>query len=371
MVKHKIEALLFSSGRKMSVEEISRLCKQKSDVVVEMLNELQKDYEGRNSSLMLVQEGDFWKITVREHHLPLVRKIVSETELSKSVIETLAVIAFKYPILQSNLIKIRTNKAYDHLKDLEEAGYITRQKRGRTKLIKLTQKFFDYFSLPEEKLKEQFQDFESIAKAIEEKERDVEEIKADQKKKAEDAKKEDERIKKEVDKVDEEHLGKLEVFEEKEVDTSKDKLGDLEIVDEQDSKDEDVAPEVIEEKEEVKEEPVEEKVEVIEEVDEKPREEEVVEEPQEEVKEEPVEKEKVEERPEISEEEVKKEFGKELPPEEEKRVQEEVDKMLHPPKEEGEDSEKVVNEEEKEKEEGKEEAKDLLEAEMEKKPSEK
>ena len=59
----------------------------------------------------------------------MVRKIVTETELTRSVMETLAVIAFKYPILQSDLIKLRTNKAYDHLVELEKSGYISRQKR--------------------------------------------------------------------------------------------------------------------------------------------------------------------------------------------------------------------------------------------------
>ena len=83
----------------------------------------------------------------------MVRKIVTETELTRSVMETLAVIAFKYPILQSDLIKLRTNKAYDHLVELEKSGYISRQKYC-TNLIKLTDKFFKYFDLTEENLRE-------------------------------------------------------------------------------------------------------------------------------------------------------------------------------------------------------------------------
>ena len=152
---------------------------------------------------MLVEEGDFWKFTVQDHFIPMVRKIVTETELTKSVLETLAVIAFKYPILQSDMIKLRTNKAYDHLVELEKSGYITRQKHGRTNLIKLTEKFFKYFDLTEEKLKEQFRDFDSIAKAIKEKEMEVEQIKEEQRKRAEDLKKEDEKIKKEIESLDE------------------------------------------------------------------------------------------------------------------------------------------------------------------------
>ena len=154
MLKKDIEALLFSAGRKLGIEEFTQITKSTPEEIKFALAELKMEYDEKNSSLMLANEGDSWKLTVREPFLPLVRKIVTETELSKTILETLAVIAFKYPIKQSDLIKIRTNKAYDHLKELEEMGYITRQKHGRTNLIKLTQRFFEYFDLPEEKVKE-------------------------------------------------------------------------------------------------------------------------------------------------------------------------------------------------------------------------
>lgn len=202
-VKSKVEAVLFSVGHKISLDEISKLCRSRKEDVVAALNELRKEYDDKQSSLMIVEEGDFWKFTVRDHYTPIVRKIVTETELTKSVLETLAVIAFKYPILQSDLIKLRTNKAYDHLTELESAGYISRQKHGRTNLIKLTEKFFKYFDLTEENLKEQFKDFGSIAKAIKEKEEEVDKIKEEQRKKAEDLKKEDEKIKQEIEALDE------------------------------------------------------------------------------------------------------------------------------------------------------------------------
>lgn len=202
-VKSKVEAVLFSVGHKISLDYIIKLCRSTKEEAIAALNELKKEYDDKQSSLMIVEEGDFWKFTVRDHYTPIVRKIVAETELTKSVLETLAVIAFKYPILQSDLIKLRTNKAYDHLTELESAGYISRQKHGRTNLIKLTERFFKYFDLTEEKLKEQFRDFDSIARAIKEKEEEVEKIKEEQRKRAEDLKKEDEKIKQEIESLDE------------------------------------------------------------------------------------------------------------------------------------------------------------------------
>ena len=217
-VKSKVEAILFSIGHKIALDEICRLSRSKKEEVLASLKELQSEYEQKQSSLMLADEGDFWKFTVRDHLIHVVRKIVTETELTKSVLETLAVIAFKYPMLQSDIIKLRTNKAYDHLVELEKAGYITRQKHSRTNLIKLTDKFFRYFDLTEENLKEQFRDFDSIARAIKEKEIEVSQIKEEQKKKAEELKQQDEKIRQEIDsldKIDEEFKIPLDTYEAK------------------------------------------------------------------------------------------------------------------------------------------------------------
>jgi|TARA_B100002003_G_C14119361_1_gene538319 segregation and condensation protein B len=238
-LKKRVEALLFSSGKRMNVEDIAGLCKEKIEDVKKTLFELKIEYERNDSSLMLLEEGDFWKLTVRDQFLPIVEKIVTETELSKTVLETLAVIAFKYPIMQSDLIKIRTNKAYDHLTELEQAGYISRQKHGRSKLIKLTDKFFEYFDLPRDKLRDKFKDFGSIADAIKDKELEIDKIREDQRKDAEDAKKEDERIKQAAESADKEEIpldtydsSKSKEEEKPEVEIEKEKLGSLEVVNE-------------------------------------------------------------------------------------------------------------------------------------------
>lgn len=333
MLKGKLEALLFSSGRKMDIEELSRLTYAKPEEIQNSLTELKKEYDEKDSSVMVVNEGNSWKLTVREQFLPLVQKIVTETEMSKTVTETLAVIAFKYPIKQSDLIRIRTNKAYDHLKELEEMGYITRQKHGRTYLIKLTQKFFEYFDLPEEKLKETFQDFRSIAKAIEDKETEIETIKQEQKAQAHEEKQKDEKIREEVDLVDEEGRDvPLDTYKNKEAKQDKGKskveviggkVGNLKVVDE-------------------------------------PSEEEL------EKERERIRKIKEEDQNKLEEKNEKPKFegiGIKVTPEMEKLIDKKVEGILHPPKEEQDDSKEF--EKKKEESKSKEEPKDLLEAEME------
>lgn len=297
---------MFSSGRRMALEELSRLCHASMEEVKNALEELKKEYEQKDSSLMIVEEGNFWKLTTREHYLDVVKKIVTETELTKSLMETLAVIAFKYPILQSEVIKIRTNKAYDHLKELEEIGYITRQKHGRTNLIKLTDKFFTYFSLTKEELKDKFRDFGSLAEAIEKKEEEIEQAKKEYGEKAKAAK---------------EH---------------KEKLGQLIVVEEEEMPPE-VPTQIIEDKQMLG------PLEVVEELPEQQKAEEV----EEGIAEEALAKGKTKrakkhifESGEGKEEAPKKAPAKEkLPPEIARRVEQRVEEILHPPKEEEESPE--------------------------------
>lgn len=147
-LKNQIEAILFAAGKRVELSEISKLTKAQESAIKQAISELLQKHNLESSPLLLTEENNGWKLTVKEDYLPLVQTIVTETELDKSTMETLAVIAWKYPILQSEVIKMRTNKAYEHLSTLEEAGFVERVKFGRTKKIKLTDKFFTYFSLP-------------------------------------------------------------------------------------------------------------------------------------------------------------------------------------------------------------------------------
>ena len=163
-LRKQLEAVLFAAGRKMTVDELARLCRTTPVPVQQQLQQLKAEYENKDSSLLLMDESDGWKLTVKEQYAPVVQKIVAETELTRTMIETLAVIAWKAPVMQSNVIRIRTNKAYDHIAALEKSGFINREKHGRSQMIKLTDRFFKYFDVktPEE-VKEKFKGLSEAA----------------------------------------------------------------------------------------------------------------------------------------------------------------------------------------------------------------
>ncbi len=170
-LKKEVEAILFSAGRTVELRELQKLLHvSEPGLIKETIRELKQDYEQKDSPLMILSEDDGWKLTVKEKYLRTVQKINPHTELSKTILETLSVIAWKQPVLQSDVIKIRTNKAYDHISELERLGFISKERQGRSFMLKVTQKFLDYFDLPDaDAIKDMFSDFKDIEVAVQKK----------------------------------------------------------------------------------------------------------------------------------------------------------------------------------------------------------
>lgn len=155
----KLEALLFASGKYLTEEQLITLSGIPKNKIKKTLSELTKIYEERDTSLAIYNEGDAWKLNVKEEYTDVIREVVSDAEMPRAVMETLAIIAYKNPVLQSEIKDIRGTSVYDHIPLLEAKGFITRDKHGRSYKIKLTNKFHEYFDIDGEmKLAELFKD---------------------------------------------------------------------------------------------------------------------------------------------------------------------------------------------------------------------
>jgi len=151
--KNKIEAVLFTVGKFLSVDDIARLVSiGSSGIIKEYLEKLKQEYDGKDSALELIENEGKWRLNIKKEFLYLTEKLLTDSELEKPTQQTLAVVAYKNPVMQCEIIKMRGNKAYDHIKILLDNGFITSEKSGRTRLLKLTPKFFDYFDVVDENL---------------------------------------------------------------------------------------------------------------------------------------------------------------------------------------------------------------------------
>ena len=146
----KIEAVLFISGRFLSVQELISHSDLNPIIIMEVLEKLQEKYDAMDSSIEIIEKNRMWKMDVRKGYEEVINKFATgSSEFSKSEQETLAIIAYKQPIKQSVLIKIRSNKAYDHIKKFFELGLIKKKRTGHTYEISLSDDFYDYFNVSE------------------------------------------------------------------------------------------------------------------------------------------------------------------------------------------------------------------------------
>ncbi len=151
----KIEAALFLSARFLSLKELVLLTDTNPLMVKELLEKISQRYVQEYSALEIIHKDDIWKMDVKKEYFNLINKLATgSAEFTKAEAETLAVIAYKQPVKQSVIIKIRGNKAYTHIKKFIETGLLLAKKIGHTNELKLSEEFFDYFHLQGKNLKE-------------------------------------------------------------------------------------------------------------------------------------------------------------------------------------------------------------------------
>lgn len=142
----KIEAALFIAGKFLSIRELVALTDVNPILLKKKLEDLKDDY--KNSGIEIVENNNLWKMDVASDYSHMVNKLATgNSEFSKAEQESLAIIAYKQPMKQSVLVKIRGNKAYDHIKRFVELGLIARKRMGHTWELTLSESFHDYFHI--------------------------------------------------------------------------------------------------------------------------------------------------------------------------------------------------------------------------------
>ena len=176
MHKKLAEAALFMATKPLGLDELAEIMGINSlGFVKQIMEELQKDYEGRGMEIVNTPDG--WSVQVRQEFLPKIAHLTPYHDLSEGTKRSLALVVYKEPIRQSNLIKAQGNKAYSYVKDLTKKGLIRAEKDGRTKLLYLTPEFERYFGEERKAIREKMDlqvQRESQEKKLEEAKKQVE-----------------------------------------------------------------------------------------------------------------------------------------------------------------------------------------------------
>ncbi|MBM3247610.1 SMC-Scp complex subunit ScpB [Candidatus Pacearchaeota archaeon] len=171
----KIEAALFLSARYLSVQELVELTDINPLLLRELLDKLKQNYLERDSAIELLNKDELWKMDIKQEYFEMINKFFTgSSEFSKAEQETLAIIAYKQPVKQSVIIKIRGNKAYEHVRHFIDIGLVKAKKAGHTQDLSLSESFYDYFHVEKKPAKTKTEE------ELEEREEIVEEKKGEE-----------------------------------------------------------------------------------------------------------------------------------------------------------------------------------------------
>jgi segregation and condensation protein B len=144
----KIEAALFISARYLSIQELVELTDINPLLLRDLLEKLREYYTKLDSAIDILNKDEFWKMDIKQEYFDMINKLATgSAEFTKAEQETLAIIAYKQPVKQSVIIKIRGNKAYEHIKHFVDIGLVRSKRVGHTLELNLSESFYDYFHL--------------------------------------------------------------------------------------------------------------------------------------------------------------------------------------------------------------------------------
>ena len=142
----KVEAVLFVAGRYLTLQELLVLTDINPITLKSILYTLEKKYA--HGTLRIIRRKESYKMDIAEKYHYLINKLATgSAEFTKAEQETLAIIAYKQPIKQSVVIKIRGNKSYDHIKKFRHLGLVNAKREGHTLILNLSEEFYEYFNV--------------------------------------------------------------------------------------------------------------------------------------------------------------------------------------------------------------------------------
>lgn len=153
-IKSIIEALLFTWGDPLSLEDISDVLELDKHSLNEIMNEMIADFNFNRRGIQILQVNDKFQLSTRPEHFEWIKKLctprVNKT-LSNAALETLSIIAYKQPITKAEIEIIRGVKCDKAINTLLEKNLIKEigrlDKTGKPIIYGTTDDFLKCFGL--------------------------------------------------------------------------------------------------------------------------------------------------------------------------------------------------------------------------------
>src|SRR3989454_1224827 len=143
------EAALYVSGRPLDIKTIGSIIGARSEEKIKsIVHTIAERYAKSDSPIQVLElpDGRF-VMQLKPEFAKHVRKLSNRPLLTPGPLRTLSFIALRQPIPQSHVVRVRGKLAYHHVKQLKEMDLISYDKIGRSRLLRTTITFADYFNL--------------------------------------------------------------------------------------------------------------------------------------------------------------------------------------------------------------------------------
>jgi segregation and condensation protein B len=153
-IKSIIEALLFVSDSSLTIDRIkSVLDLNNTKEIRDALSALSDEYEARKGGFYLREVAGGYQIRTRPEYTTWIKRLIrtKPVRISKAALETLAIIAYKQPIIRSDIEHIRGVDCGGILRMLLERKLIRilgrKEIPGRPLIYATTKQFLEVFDL--------------------------------------------------------------------------------------------------------------------------------------------------------------------------------------------------------------------------------
>ncbi len=153
-IKHIIESLLFVAEDPLTIEKLRTIIETvEAKEIREALQTLSEEYDQRGGGFLLSEVAGGWQIRSRPEYHEWIKRMLqpSPQRLSKAALETLAIIAYKQPIIRADIEFIRGVDCGGVLRQLMERKLIRvlgrKEIAGRPLIYATTKLFLEMFDL--------------------------------------------------------------------------------------------------------------------------------------------------------------------------------------------------------------------------------
>jgi len=144
--KGAVEAALFSSSENLRISDIAEKTGLSEEDVRYALRDLRKEYEDRDSAIMIAKIGSEFRMMLRTEYSDYTG-MFAKAEMTGGMMRTLSTIAYNQPVLQSELFRTRGPRTYDDVHALIAMDFVSGKKSGQTLELTTTKKFSEYFGI--------------------------------------------------------------------------------------------------------------------------------------------------------------------------------------------------------------------------------